>query len=356
MKGLGPAKLERYGDEMLERPRDRVAGGLKAPFRGYNSAAQCGFADVRRRRARRRRIRKLRLLALLLDSLRARGRGVQLRSRDRASRPRSRRSTRRTARGDVDTVIYAAPNQDRARSACSRSSAATRAASSSRSDGDRADHEAGDRRRRGQAVLRAQRRRRPRHPPRRCGRTSAARRSSRAARRSRSSTSRTRTAATSRRSPARCARRRSPGSSTQRWSKDRILTAYLNTIYFGNGAYGIQQAAQTYFTARRAAELTLAEAALLAGIPARPLALRPGAASGRGARQRRDYVLGAAPRQGRITASTLRKRERDTPLPQPEDVRLPGTRGPAPRTSSTTSRTSSSRSSAPSASSAAGSR
>ena len=29
----------------------------------------------------------------------------------------------------------------------------------------------------------------------------------------------------------------------QRWSKDRILTAYLNTIYFGNGAYGIEQAA-----------------------------------------------------------------------------------------------------------------
>src|SRR5919201_422193 len=33
----------------------------------------------------------------------------------------------------------------------------------------------------------------------------------------------------------------------QRWSKDRILTAYLNTIYFGNGAYGVQQAALTYF-------------------------------------------------------------------------------------------------------------
>ena len=34
---------------------------------------------------------------------------------------------------------------------------------------------------------------------------------------------------------------------TQRWSKDRILTAYLNTIYFGNGAYGVLQAARTYF-------------------------------------------------------------------------------------------------------------
>ena len=33
----------------------------------------------------------------------------------------------------------------------------------------------------------------------------------------------------------------------QRWSKDRILTAYLNTVYFGNGAYGVQQASKIYF-------------------------------------------------------------------------------------------------------------
>ena len=55
----------------------------------------------------------------------------------------------------------------------------------------------------------------------------------------------------------------------QRWSKDHILTAYLNTIYFGNGAYGVQQAALTYF-GKRAADLTLPEAALLAGIPEDP--------------------------------------------------------------------------------------
>ena len=47
-------------------------------------------------------------------------------------------------------------------------------------------------------------------------------------------------------------RRRSRGSSSQHWSKDRILTAYLNTIYFGNGAYGAQHAARrTSGTARR---------------------------------------------------------------------------------------------------------
>ena len=61
----------------------------------------------------------------------------------------------------------------------------------------------------------------------------------------------------------------------QKWPKERILTAYLNTIYFGNGAYGIQQAARAYFK-KSAKELELAEAALLAGIPCRPVALRPG--------------------------------------------------------------------------------
>ena len=55
----------------------------------------------------------------------------------------------------------------------------------------------------------------------------------------------------------------------QRWPKDRILLAYLNTIYFGNGAYGIQQAARTYF-GKGAGRLTLPEAALLAGLPADP--------------------------------------------------------------------------------------
>ena len=54
----------------------------------------------------------------------------------------------------------------------------------------------------------------------------------------------------------------------QRWSKDRILTAYLNTIYFGNGAYGIEMASRVYFD-KHASELTLPEAALLAGMPAR---------------------------------------------------------------------------------------
>jgi 1A family penicillin-binding protein len=48
-------------------------------------------------------------------------------------------------------------------------------------------------------------------------------------------------------------------------TKDEILTKYLNTVYFGNGAYGIQAAAQTYFD-RPATDLTLSQAALLAGL------------------------------------------------------------------------------------------
>ena len=52
----------------------------------------------------------------------------------------------------------------------------------------------------------------------------------------------------------------------QVWKKDRILTAYLNTIYFANGAYGVERAARTYFH-HNAKKLTLPQAALLAGIP-----------------------------------------------------------------------------------------
>ena len=55
----------------------------------------------------------------------------------------------------------------------------------------------------------------------------------------------------------------------QKWPKDKILTAYLNTIYFGNGAYGVERAARTYF-GHDALKLTAPEAALLAGIPEDP--------------------------------------------------------------------------------------
>jgi len=110
----------------------------------------------------------------------------------------------------------------------------------------------------------------------------------------------------------------------QRWSKDRILTAYLNTIYFGNGAYGIQQAARSYFK-KDASELTLPEAALLAGIPSDPALYDP-VTNPRKAEARRRHVLTLMLEQGKITLRDLRRADA-APMPQPDDVRLPGTRG-----------------------------
>jgi penicillin-binding protein 1A len=113
----------------------------------------------------------------------------------------------------------------------------------------------------------------------------------------------------------------------QHWTKLRILTGYLNTIYFGNGAYGIQRAAQTYFNTT-AARLTLPQAALLAGIPADPSRYDP-VTNPKAARARRLEVLQAMLSQGDITRADLQLAAR-TPLPRAQDVRLPGIEGPAP--------------------------
>ena len=61
---------------------------------------------------------------------------------------------------------------------------------------------------------------------------------------------------------------------TQQRSKEAIMQMYLNEIYYGNLAYGIEAAAQTYFN-KPAIELTLAEAAFLAGLPQSPYELDP---------------------------------------------------------------------------------
>jgi len=61
---------------------------------------------------------------------------------------------------------------------------------------------------------------------------------------------------------------------TRRYSKETILEIYLNEIYYGNLAYGIEAAAETYFQ-KSAADLNLAEASLLAGLPQAPAAWDP---------------------------------------------------------------------------------
>ncbi|MBR1829127.1 MAG: PBP1A family penicillin-binding protein [Atopobiaceae bacterium] len=58
------------------------------------------------------------------------------------------------------------------------------------------------------------------------------------------------------------------------YTKDQILMMYLNTIYYGDGAYGIQAASINYFN-KNASDLTLPEAALLVGLPAAPSAYDP---------------------------------------------------------------------------------
>ncbi len=110
------------------------------------------------------------------------------------------------------------------------------------------------------------------------------------------------------------------------WSKERILTAYLNTIYYGNNAYGIEMAARVYFD-KHASELTLPEAALLAGIPANPSAHNP-VAHPRQAEDRRNTVLALMFGQGLVTRAQY-EAAREAPLPRAEAVGLPGTRGPA---------------------------
>jgi penicillin-binding protein 1A len=73
------------------------------------------------------------------------------------------------------------------------------------------------------------------------------------------------------------------------WSKERILSTYLNQVYYGNLAYGVEAAAQTYYS-RPARALSIAQAALLAGLTQAPSAFDP-FADPRAARARRDQVL-----------------------------------------------------------------
>ncbi|MGH7369563.1 MAG: penicillin-binding protein 1A [Candidatus Methylomirabilaceae bacterium] len=75
----------------------------------------------------------------------------------------------------------------------------------------------------------------------------------------------------------------------QRYSKDQILEMYLNSIYFGHGAYGVEPAARTYFS-KSVTELSLPEAALLAGLPRAPGRYSPLIDAAR-AKARRQYVL-----------------------------------------------------------------
>ena len=87
--------------------------------------------------------------------------------------------------------------------------------------------------------------------------------------------------------------------------KDEILERYLNIAYFGDGAYGIEVAAQHYF-GRSAAKLTLAQAAMLAGLVQNPTTFNP-VESPTEALERRDVVLNRMTELGVITAAKAAK-------------------------------------------------
>jgi penicillin-binding protein 1A len=121
---------------------------------------------------------------------------------------------------------------------------------------------------------------------------------------------------------------------SHKWSKEKIVTAYLNTIYFGNGAYGIESAAQTYFGSDVnhlgcgepghklcVQELEPAEAALLAGIIQSPTAYDP-ANRPLAAKTRRDVVLAQMLQQDYIRRSVYEESINQA-LPAPKDIQTP---------------------------------
>jgi membrane peptidoglycan carboxypeptidase len=91
-------------------------------------------------------------------------------------------------------------------------------------------------------------------------------------------------------------------------SKDEILERYLNIAYFGDGAYGVEVAAQHYF-GQPAGKLTLAQAAMLAGLVQNPTTYNP-VESPTAALERRDVVLNRMRQLGIITAAKTAKAKR----------------------------------------------
>ena len=83
------------------------------------------------------------------------------------------------------------------------------------------------------------------------------------------------------------------------WAKNRILATYMNQVYYGNLAYGIEAAAQTYFS-KHASELNLPESAMLAGLPQAPSDYNPFQKE-EVAKGRRNQVLQALLNEGDIT-------------------------------------------------------
>ena len=97
----------------------------------------------------------------------------------------------------------------------------------------------------------------------------------------------------------------------ERLSKDEILYLYLNQIYLGSGAYGVQAAAETYF-GKNVEQLNLAEMSILAGLPKAPNSYSPIKHLDK-ARERQGYVLARMTAEGYITPAEA-DHARNTPI------------------------------------------
>lgn len=94
----------------------------------------------------------------------------------------------------------------------------------------------------------------------------------------------------------------------KKYSKDKILELYLNQIYFGHGAYGVEAASQTYF-GKSVDQLNLAEASMLAGLPRAPLYYSPMIDQER-AKRRRAHVLARMVEEGFISKEEAQEANR----------------------------------------------
>jgi len=108
----------------------------------------------------------------------------------------------------------------------------------------------------------------------------------------------------------------------QRFSKEEILYLYLNQIYFGHGAYGIGEAARTYFGVTPG-ELSISQAALLAGLPRAPSSYSP-YRDPQAAEARRQYVLRRMYEEGYVNESSYEESLADRPAladpPEKDDM------------------------------------
>jgi penicillin-binding protein 1A len=98
----------------------------------------------------------------------------------------------------------------------------------------------------------------------------------------------------------------------QKWPKQKVLDEYLNTVYYGNHAYGVEAAAQTYFS-KHASQLTLLQAALVAGLPQAPSDYDP-YHNPQAALDRRDEVLSAMLKNQSITLAQYNRAVRSNTL------------------------------------------